>query len=322
MINSEIENILNKEDDRKIATRNAYGDKLAELGEKNKDIVVLDADLSKSTKTAVFAGKFPERFFEMGIAESNMMSTAAGLATMGKIPFVSTFCVFATKRACDQVSISVAYPRLNVKICATHSGITLGEDGATHQSLEDVAIMRSIPNIAVFSPADATETGKVIEKIAEYDGPCFVRLCRGGSPVIFNDSYDFEIGKGVKIMDGDAATIVSAGFTSHIALDAARILEKEGINVDVINMASIKPIDEEIIVESAAKTGLVITVEDHSVIGGLGGAVCELLSEKKPTRVIRLGVQDKFGVSGSPMELVKAYGFDKDAVAEAVRKNI
>ena len=322
MINKQIEKILNKENDKKIATREAYGNKLAELGETNSDIVVMDCDLSKSTKTSVFAKKFPDRFFNMGIAESNMMSVAAGLATMGKIPFVSTFSVFATKRACDQVSISVAYPRLNVKICATHSGITLGEDGATHQAVEDVAIMRSIPNIAVFSPADATETEKVIETVVEYDGPCYVRLCRGGAPVIFNDSYKFEIGKGTKIMEGGAATIVSAGFTTHIALDAARILEDEGIEVDVINMASIKPIDEDLIIESAAKTGLVVTVEDHSVIGGLGSAVCEVLSAKNPSKVIRLGVQDKFGASGNAAELVTAYGFDKDAVAAAVRDNI
>ena len=309
MINKEIKEILNTEDDKKIATREAYGNKLAELGEKNSDIVVLDCDLSKSTKTAVFAKKFPDRFFNMGIAESNMMSVAAGLATMGKIPFVSTFSVFATKRACDQVSISVAYPRLNVKICATHSGITLGEDGATHQAVEDVAIMRSIPNMVVLSPADATETGKVIEKVAEYDGPCYVRLCRGGSPVIYNDSYEFEIGKGTKIMEGGAATIIGAGFTTHIAMDAAGILEDEGIEVDVINMASIKPIDEDLIIESAAKTGLVITVEDHSVIGGLGGAVCELLSEKNPVKVVRLGVQDKFGASGNPCRTCKRIWF-------------
>jgi len=322
MINKDIEKMLNTSEDKKIATREAYGNKLAELGEKYNNIVVLDCDLSKSTKTAVFAGKFPDRFFNLGIAESNMMSVAAGLATMGKIPFVSTFSVFATKRACDQVSISVAYPRLNVKICATHSGITLGEDGATHQAVEDVAIMRSIPNIAVFSPADATETEKVIETVTEYDGPCYVRLCRGGSPVIFNDSYGFVIGKGTRIMSGDAATIISAGFTTHIALDAARDLEKDGIEVDVINMASIKPIDGDLLVESAARTGFVVTVEDHSVIGGLGGAVCELLSSRYPARVIRLGVQDRFGASGSPAELVKAYGFDKDAIISAVKDNL
>ncbi|MCK5566827.1 MAG: transketolase family protein, partial [Actinomycetia bacterium] len=225
-------------------------------------------------------------------------------------------------RACDQVSISVAYPKLNVKICATHSGITLGEDGATHQAIEDVAIMRAIPNILVLSPADATETKKVIEKVTEYDGPCYVRLCRGASPVIFNDDYKFEIGKGVKIMEGGAATIIGAGFTTHIALEAARKLEEEGIEVDVINMASIKPLDKELIIESAQKTGLVITVEDHSIIGGLGSAVCELLSEKSPAKVVRLGVQDKFGASGTASELVKAYGFDSEAIIRTVKDNI
>lgn len=322
MINKDIEKLLNTSNDKKIATREAYGNALAELGEINQDIVVLDCDLSKSTKTAVFGEKFPERFFNLGIAESNMMSIAAGLATMGKIPFASTFSVFATRRACDQISSSIAYPKLNVKICATHSGITIGEDGATHQAIEDVAIMRAIPNITVLSPADATETRKVIEKIIEYKGPCYVRLCRGGSPVIFNDSYEFEIGRGIKIMEGNSATIISAGFTTHIALDAARILESEGIEVDVINMASIKPIDEDLIIESVKKTGLAITVEDHSVIGGLGSAVCELLSTSNPAKVVRLGVQDKFGTSGDPAELVTAYGFDADAVADAVRKNL
>jgi len=322
MINKDIEKFLNVTNDKKIATRQAYGNALAEFGETNENIVALDCDLSKSTMTAVFGKKFPKRFFNMGIAESNMICVAAGLATMGKIPFASTFAVFATKRACDQVSISVAYPKLNVKICATHSGITIGEDGATHQAIEDVAIMRSIPNIAVFSPADATETRSIIEKVIEYNGPCYVRLSRGGCPVIFNDSYKFEIGKGIKIMEGNAATIISAGFTTHIALEAARILENEGIEVDVINMASIKPIDEDLIIESVKKTGLAVTVEDHSVIGGLGSAVCELLSEKNPAKVVRLGVQDKFGASGKPAELVSAYGFDADAIASAVRANL
>ncbi|MCJ7666569.1 MAG: transketolase family protein [Actinobacteria bacterium] len=322
MINKKIENILNTTSEEKIATREAYGDALAELGQSNKDIVVLDCDLSKSTKTAVFGKRFPDRFFNMGIAESNMMSVAAGLAAMGKIPFASTFSVFATKRACDQVSISVAYPKLNVKICATHSGITLGEDGATHQAIEDVAIMRAIPNILVISPSDAAETKEVIKKIVEYKGPCYVRLCRGSGPVIFNDDYKFEIGKGVKIMEGGAATVISAGFTTHIVLEAARKLEKEGIETDIINMASIKPLDEDLIIESAQKTGFVITVEDHSIIGGLGSAVCELLSERSPAKVIRLGVRDRFGSSGTPSELVKAYGFDSEAIIRAVKDNI
>ncbi|MBC7332995.1 MAG: transketolase family protein [Actinobacteria bacterium] len=321
MIPENVKKIL-YEGDKKIATRVAYGEKIAELGETNKDIVVLDCDLSKSTMTSIFAKKFPDRFFNFGIAEANMMSVAAGLAAMGKIPFASTFAVFASKRACDQVSISVAYPRLNVKICATHAGISIGEDGATHQAIEDVSIMRSIPNIVVISPADATETRKAIDKIVEYDGPCYLRLCRGSAPIIFNESYDFEIGRGVKLTEGDKATIVSAGFTTHIAFEAAKKLEEEGIEVDLINMASIKPIDEEMIVDSAKRTGLVITVEDHNIIGGLGSAVCEVLSSKYPTRVIRLGVKDKFGSSGSPEELISAYGFDCGSIIETVKSNI
>jgi transketolase len=322
MLNKKIENILNTTNDKKVATREAYGNAITEFGESNKDIVVLDCDLSKSTKTAVFEKKFPDRFFNLGIAESNMISVAAGFAAMGKIPFASTFSVFATKRACDQVSISVAYPKLNVKICATHSGISLGEDGATHQAIEDVAIMRAIPNILVLSPADAIETKKVIEKIIEYEGPCYVRLCRGGSPIIFNDNYRFEIGNGVQIMEGDAATIISSGFTTHISLDAARELEKKGIEVDLINMGSLKPLDDELIINSAKKTGLIVTVEDHNIIGGLGSAVCELLSERSPVKVIRLGVQDKFGASGTPSELIKAYGFDSEAIVKTVKDNI
>ncbi|MDD3776669.1 MAG: transketolase family protein [Actinomycetota bacterium] len=321
MIPDKIKKILATED-KKVATRAAYGKKLAELGQVNEDIVVLDCDLSKSTKTNIFASKFPKRFFNFGIAESNMMSAAAGLATMGKIPFASTFGVFASKRAADQVSISVAYPRLNVKICATHTGITVGEDGATHQAIEDVAIMRSIPNIAVISPADATETEKALEAVLKIDGPCYVRLCRGSAPVIFNDSYQFELGKGVKIYEGDAATIIASGYTTHIALEAAKELEGQAIEVEVINMGSIKPIDQELIIESAKKTGLVITVEDHNVIGGLGSAVCEVLAQSQPTKVIRLGVQDKFGASGTPQELIQAYGFDKESIIKTVKDNI
>jgi len=321
MIPENIKKILSNED-KKVATRKAYGEKLAELGEKNKNIVALDCDLSKSTMTALFAQKFPDRFFNFGIAESNMMSVAAGLSTMGKIPFASTFAVFASKRACDQVSISVAYPHLNVKICATHSGISSGEDGATHQAIIDAAIMRAMPGMVVLSPCDGTETKKVIDSIAKYNGPCYVRLCRGASPVIFNENYSFGIGKGVKIMEGGSATIISAGFTTHIALQAARKLEEDGIEVDLINMVSIKPIDSKLIIESAKKTGLVITVEDHNVIGGLGGAVCEVLSENMPTKVIRLGVQDKFGASGPFSELISAYGFDAASVIKTVKENV
>jgi transketolase len=323
MIPDKVKNFL-FDGDKKVATRNAYGEKLVELGEKNNDIVVLDCDLSKSTMTALFAKKFPERFFNLGIAESNMMSVAAGLATMGKIPFASTFGVFASKRACDQVSISIAYTGLNVKICATHTGVTVGEDGATHQAIEDVAIMRAIPGIVVISPCDGTETKKAIDAIVEYKGPCYVRLCRGAGPVIFNDNYIFEIGKGIKLFEGKnpKATIVTAGFTTHIALSAAKKLEAEGIEIELLNMASIKPLDDNLLIESAEKTNLVITVEDHSIIGGLGSAVCEVLAEKMPARVIRLGVKDKFGASGTPSELIAAYGFDEASIIKTVKDNI
>lgn len=323
MIPEEVKSFL-FDGDKKVATRNAYGEKLVELGEINKDIVVLDSDLSKATMTVFFAKKFPDRFFNLGIAESNMMSIAAGLATMGKIPFASTFGVFASRRACDQVSISIAYPDLNVKICATHSGITVGEDGATHQAIEDVAIMRAIPGIVVISPADGTETKKALDAVVGYKGPCYVRLCRGAGPLIFNDNYKFEIGKGIKLFEGKKpkATIVSAGFTTHIALSAAKKLEAEGIDVELLNMASIKPLDDNLLIESARNTNLVITVEDHSIIGGLGSAVCEVLSEKMPVKVIRLGVKDKFGSSGTPSELISAYGFDETSIIKAVRDNI
>lgn len=321
MISESVKNILSSEE-KKIATRTAYGDKLAELGERNINIVALDCDLSKSTMTATFAKKFPERFFNMGIAESNMMSVAAGLATMGKIPFTSTFAVFASKRACDQVSSSIAYPGLNVKICATHTGLAVGEDGATHQAIEDVAIMRAIPGIIVISPSDGTETGKVIEAVTQHKGPCYIRLGRSASPLIFNDGYVFRIGKGVRLFDGKRATIVTAGFTTHICISAVKKLEADGIEVDLINMSSIKPIDEELLIESAKKTGLVITVEDHSIIGGLGSATCEVLSEKYPVRVIRMGIKDKFGASGTPSELYEAYGFDEVSIIQTVKENI
>jgi len=307
---------------KKVATRTAYGDTITALGETNKNIVVLDCDLSKSTMTATFAKKFPERFFNFGIAEADMMSAAAGLATTGKIPFASTFAVFATKRAADQVSSSIAYPNLNVKICATHAGISVGEDGATHQAIEDVAIMRAIPRIIVLSPCDATETKKVIEAVTEYNGPCYVRLTRSNVPVLFNENYSFKIGKGIKIMEGPKATLISTGFMTHIAFEAAKKLEEQKIEIDFINMPSIKPIDEDLIIESAKKTKVVITVEDHNVIGGLGSAVCELLSEKMPTKVIRLGVQDKFGASGETYELINAYGFGEESIIKTIKSVI
>ena len=322
MIPESIKNILSAGSDKKIATRDAYGAKLVEAGKVNEDIVALDADLAKATRSSKFAKEFPERFFDFGVAEQNMISAAAGLATMGKIPFASTFGVFASKRACDQVSSSVAYPGLNVKIVGTNAGVSTGEDGATHQAIEDVAIMRAIPGILVFSPCDSTETGKVIDAMIKYDGPCYLRLFRGGVPVIFNENYDFEIGRGVKLADGDRASIVSTGFVTHIALEAARELEAGGIEVDLINIASLKPLDDNLIIDSAKKTGLVVTVEDHTIIGGLGSAVCEVLSENNPTKGVRLGIQDKFGASGTTGELITSYGLDKESIIKAVKENI
>jgi len=254
-----------------IATRDAYGEALAELGETNKDVVVLDADLSGSTKTAIFAKKFPERFFNMGIAEQNMMGTAAGLAASGKIPFASTFAIFATGRAWEQVRQSIAYPKLNVKIVATHAGITVGEDGASHQSVEDIAVMRVIPNMTVIVPADGVETKKVINEIVRYRGPVYVRLSRGKSPVVLDDSYSFEIGKGVVLKDGTDVSLIACGVMVYKALQAADILGKEGVSARVINISSIKPIDVDLIIRAARETGCVVTAEEHSIVGGLGG---------------------------------------------------
>jgi transketolase len=321
MIPRNVKKVLSSEN-KKIATRDAYGTRLAEVGELNDDIVVLDSDLSTATGTYVFAKKYPDRFFNFGVAEANMMGAAAGLATFGLIPFVSTFAVFASRRACDQVAISISYPNLNVKICASHSGISVGEDGPTHQAIEDIAIMRSIPGITVLSPCDEVETRKVIDKVIEYKGPCYIRLCRIDTPSIFNSDYDFEIGKGIRIMEGGDATIVCTGFTTHIALEAAMALEKDGIEVDLINMASIKPIDKDLILESAKKTNLVITIEDHSIIGGLGCAVSDVLSETNPVKILKLGVQDRFGSTGPPYELVSAYGFDEQSLINIVKKNV
>lgn len=305
-----------------IATRDAYGEALAELGETNKDVVVLDADLSGSTKTAVFAKKFPERFFNMGIAEQNMMGTAAGLAASGKIPFASTFAIFATGRAWEQVRQSIAYPKLNVKIVATHAGITVGEDGASHQSVEDIAVMRVIPNMTVIVPADGVETKKVINEIVRYKGPVYVRLSRGKSPVVLDDSYSFEIGKGVVLKDGTDVSLIACGVMVYKALQAADILGKEGVSARVINISSIKPIDADLIIRAARETGCVVTAEEHSIIGGLGGAVAETLAENCPIPVKRVGIEDKFGTSGDADLLMELYGLTADNIAKAAREVI
>lgn len=308
---------------KKIATREAYGKALAELSKTNKDIVVLDADLSKSTKTADFKAVAPERFFNMGIAEANMMGVAAGLSTCGKIPFVSTFAMFAAGRAFEQIRNSLCYPKLNVKVCATHAGLTVGEDGASHQAIEDIAIMRSIPNLVVISPSDAVEAEAAIKAIAEYNGPCYVRLGRLAVNVINDNSdYKFEIGKGIEVLSGNDVTIVATGIMVDTAIQAKDELEKQGISARVINIHTIKPLDSEILVKAAKETGAIVTVEEHSVIGGLGSAVAETLSEEYPTPVIKVGVKDTFGESGKPEELLKKYGLTSNEIVEAAKKAI
>ncbi|MEY7999189.1 transketolase family protein [Clostridium sp. Mt-5] len=307
----------------KIATREAYGKTLVELGAENEKIVVFDADLSKSTKTAGFKKAYPERFMDMGIAEANMMAAAAGISTCDKIPFVSTFAMFATGRAFEQVRNSICYPNLNVKICATHAGITVGEDGASHQSIEDVSLMRSIPNMTVICPSDAVETEAAVKAAAEMKGPCYIRLGRSKVSVINdNEDYKFEIGKAVRLREGKDAAIIATGIMVDAALEAYNTLAEEGIKVSVLNIHTIKPIDKEAIVKVARQAGVVITAEEHSIIGGLGSAVCEVLSENLPTPVIRVGVKDTFGESGKPEELLKAYGLTGDHIVKAVKKGL
>lgn len=303
-----------------IATRDAYGEALATLGEENDNIVVLDADLSGSTKTALFAKKFPERFFNMGIAEANMIGTAAGLAAAGKIPFASTFAIFAVGRAWEQVRQSVAYPKANVKIVATHSGITVGEDGGSHQSVEDIAIMRAVPNMTVIVPADGIETALAVKAAADFKGPVYVRLGRNKVPTIFDDSYKFEIGKGVMLRPGTDITFVGTGLMTAQALVAADLLQAEGISARVVHIATIKPLDEEIIIAAARETGAIVTAEEHSIIGGLGGAVSELLSEKCPTKLKRVGIKDRFGLSGKGEELIKYFGLLPENLVEAAKE--
>ena len=308
---------------KKIATREAYGKALAEIGQINKDIVVLDADLSKSTKTADFKKVCSDRFINMGIAESNMMSVAAGLSTCGKIPFVSTFAMFAAGRAFEQIRNSICYPRLNVKICATHAGLTVGEDGASHQAIEDLALMRSIPNMTVISPSDAVETEAAIKSISEYEGPCYVRLGRAAVNVINdNPSYNFEIGKGVTLKKGKDVTIIATGIMVEVALQAEELLKSEGIEARIINIHTLKPIDKEILIKAGKETGAIVTVEEHTVIGGLGSAVSEVLSEEYPVPIIKVGVKDAFGESGKPDELLKAYGLTANEVVKSVKKSI
>lgn len=303
----------------KIATRQSYGEALVELGKENEKVVVLDADLSGATKTNLFAKQFPNRFFDIGIAEQNLMGVAAGMATCKMIPFASTFAVFAAGRAYDQIRSSIAYPKNNVKICATHCGVTVGEDGATHQMVEDISLMRTMPNMMVFSPSDDIQTKWLIKEIANTQGPSYVRLCRAASPVIYEESTKFEIGKAIQHGEGTDATVIATGVTVAEALKAQEQLEKENIHIRVIDMHTIKPIDREIIVKSAKETKKIITIEDHSIIGGLGSSVCEVLTEEYPTKVIRMGIQDTFGTSGKADELMKYFHITSEDIIHKIQ---
>lgn len=306
---------------KKIATRESYGNTLKELGEQYPNIVVLDADLAEATKTAIFAKAYPDRFIDCGIAEANMMGVAAGLSLVGKIPFVSSFAMFAAGRAYEQVRNSIGYPHLNVKICATHAGITVGEDGATHQCNEDIALMRTIPGMVVMCPSDDIEAKAAVKAAIEYEGPMYIRFGRAAVPVINdNPDFKFEIGKGHVVRPGKDVTIVATGICVDSAIGAAEMLAADGIDAEVVNICTIKPLDEELIVASAKKTGKVVTVEEHSIIGGLGSAVCDCLSEKYPTFVKKLGMQDIFGESGSAADLVEKYGLDAKGVYESVKE--
>ena len=303
---------------KKIATREAYGAALAEFGAQY-DLVVMDADLSKSTKTDSFKKEFPDRFINTGIAEANMMATAAGLASCGKTVFASSFAMFAAGRAFEQVRNSICYPHLNVKIGATHAGISVGEDGATHQCLEDIGLMRTLPGMVIINPADAVEARLAVKAAIEHDGPCYLRFGRLAVPVIFDDSYQFEIGKGVQLADGKDATIIATGLMVETALQARELLAGEGIDARVINIHTIKPIDREIIKKAAEETGAIVTAEEHNVIGGLGSAVAEVLCEESPCPMARIGTQDVFGQSGKPDELLKLYHMTADDIAAAVK---
>ncbi|GFN22738.1 transketolase family protein [Thermanaeromonas sp. C210] len=304
----------------KLATREAYGRALVELGRQDERVVVLDADLSKSTKTEYFAREFPHRFFNMGIAEQNLMGTAAGLALCGKIPFASSFAIFATGRAFEQVRNSIAYPRLNVKIAASHAGITVGEDGASHQSVEDIALMRALPNMTVIVPADGVETRQAVFAAARHEGPVYIRLGRMSVPIIYDEDYRFQVGKAHRLRRGRDATILACGYMVALALEAARRLEAEGLSVGVLNVSTIKPLDREAVVEAARETGALVTAEEHSIIGGLGSAVAEVLAEEYPVPLRRVGLRDTFGESGSPEDLLRRYGLSVPDIEKNVRE--
>ena len=306
-------------DVKKIATRESYGNALKELGATNPNIVVLDADLAGATKTDIFKKAYPERFFDCGIAEGNMMGIAAGLSTTGLIPFASTFAMFAAGRGYEQIRNSIGYPHLNVKIAATHGGISVGEDGASHQCLEDLALMRVIPGMVVMCPSDDIEAKACVKAAAEYVGPVYIRFGRSATPVINPEDYHFEIGKGNVLKEGKDVSIIANGLCVSSALEAAELLKNDGIDAEVINICTIKPLDEELVVASAKKTGKVVTAEEHSIIGGLGGAVAECLSEKCPTPMLRIGVRDRFGESGPANELIHKYELDGEGIYKQVK---
>ena len=305
---------------KKIATRDSYGNALAELGTEHEDVVVLDADLAAATKTGVFKKAHPDRFIDCGIAECNMMGVAAGLAATGKVPFASSFAMFAAGRAFEQVRNSIGYPHLNVKIGATHAGISVGEDGATHQCNEDIALMRTIPGMVVINPSDDVEARAAVRAAYEHEGPVYMRFGRLAVPVI-NDrpDYKFELGKGVVLREGKDLTIIATGLPVSNCLEAAEKLAADGIDAKVINIHTIKPLDEDLVVAAAKESGKVVTVEEHSVIGGLGSAVCDVLSEKAPTKVMKIGINDTFGESGPALELLKKYGLDTDSIYEKIK---
>lgn len=307
-------------DVKKIATRESYGKALAELGRIDENVVVLDADLAGSTKTGVFAKEFPERHIDCGIAEANMMSVAAGLAATGKIPFASSFAMFAAGRAYEQVRNSIGYPHLNVKIGATHAGISVGEDGATHQCNEDIAIMRTIPGMVVINPADDVEARAAVRAAYEHEGPVYMRFGRLAVPVINDEeTYKFELGKGVVLREGKDVTIIASGLPVANCLEAAEMLAKDGIDAKVINIHTVKPLDKELVVAAAKETGKIVTVEEHSIIGGLGSAVCDVLCEEAPAKVKKIGIQDVYGESGPATELVAKYGLDAQGIYESVK---
>ena len=303
----------------KTATRDAYGKALVELGEKNKNVVVLDADLAAATKTGAFKKAFPERFFDTGIAESNMMSLAGGLATTGFTVFASTFAMFAAGRAFEQVRNTIGYPHLNVKIGATHAGISVGEDGASHQCCEDIALMRSIPGMVILNPADDIEARAAVLAAAEHDGPVYMRFGRLAVPRIFDEDYKFEIGKAVTLKEGSDVTIIATGLMVNEAIEAAKTLEAEGISVELINMHTIKPLDKDAVIKAAKKTGCIVTAEEHNVIGGLGDAVCDVVCEECPVPVVKLGVEDTFGKSGPAVELLHIFGLDADNIVKKAK---